>query len=85
MARPISTVFTDNELELIEHLIVRAQNSGDASLATPSDVVRHAVLAYLDFRDRLDAGELDGLPSAALLLQAIPALDPTDNRRSYER
>ena len=77
MAKPITVVFTDNEVELIELLIVRAQNSGDASLATTSDVVRHAVLAYIDFRERLDAGELDGLPSAALLLDTIPALDPS--------
>ena len=77
MAKRITVVFTDNEVELIDRLIVRAQNSGDASLATTSDVVRHAVLTYLDFRERLDAGELDGLPSAALLIDTIPALDPS--------
>ena len=76
MATKVSTVFTDNELKMIEHLIVRAQNSGDASLSTPSDVVRHAVLCFLDFRERLDSGELDGLPSAALLLDTVPGLDP---------
>ncbi len=77
MAKPITVVFTDNEVELIELLIVRSQNNGDASLATPSDVVRHAVLCFLDFRERLDSGELDGLPSAALLLDTVTGLDPS--------
>ena len=76
MATKITIIFTDREIDMIDLLIVRAQNGGDASLATTSDVIRHAVLTYIDFRHRLDAGELDGLPSAALLLDTIPSLDP---------
>ena len=76
MAKPITTVFTDHEIERIELLIVRSQNNGDASLATECDVVRYAVLAYIDWREKLDAGDLDGLPATALILETVPRLDP---------
>ena len=76
MANPITTVFTEGELERIELLIVRSQNAGDTSLATECHVVRHAVLAYIDWREKLDAGELDGLPATALILETVPRLDP---------
>ena len=76
MARPIKVTFTSAEIEAIDLLIVRSQNNGDASLATECDVVRHAVLAYIDWRERLDAGEMDGLPATALILETVPRLDP---------
>lgn len=76
MARHLIVTFTDAELNAIELLIVRSQNAGDASLATECHVVRHAVLAFLDFRERLDSGELDGLPATELILETVPRLDP---------
>ena len=76
MAKLITTVFTDDELEKIESLIVRSQNNGDASLATECHVVRHAVLSYIDWREKLDAGELDGLPATEMILETVPRLDP---------
>lgn len=76
MARPIEVTFTEAELGAIELLIVRSQNNGDTSLATECQVVRHAVLAYIDWREKMDAGELDGLPATALILETVPRLDP---------
>ena len=76
MAKPIKVTFTDAEIDAIELLIVRSQNNGDTSLPTECHVVRHAVLAYIDWREKLDAGELDGLPATALILETVPRLDP---------
>jgi len=76
MAKAIQVTFTDAEIERIDLLIVRSQNNGVVhSFDTDSEIVRRATLAYVDFWERMMAGELDGHPSVRLLIESIDDLD----------
>ena len=79
MARSVTVTFTDAELEHIDLVMASAQNRG-AGLGTLSELARHATLTYVDFVGRMSAGELDRSPSARLLSQTVPGLDPFRER-----
>ena len=71
----VAASFTDAELEHIDLVMAASQNRG-AEIGTLSELVRHATLTYVDFVERMQAGELDGSPSARLLSESVPGLDP---------
>ena len=75
MIKSIRASFTVSELEHIDLVMASAQNRG-ASLGTLSELVRHATLTYIDFFERMSAGELDGNPSSLLLTEDLPGLAP---------
>ena len=79
MIESVRASFTAAELEHIDLVMASAQNRG-AGLGTLSELVRHATLTYVDFVERMSAGQLDGSPSARLLSETVPGLDPFGER-----
>ena len=75
MVKSVRASFTASELEHIDLVMASAQNRG-AGLGTLSELVRHATLTYVDFVERMSAGELDGNPSSLLLIDELPGLAP---------
>lgn len=81
MARQVTISLTDSEAERLDMLVVRAQNQGDFDGAERSEplslraIARKALLAYIDFNEKLHAGELDGDPSTPLLLHTVDGID----------
>lgn len=78
MARSITVMFTDAEAERMDLMMVWVQNLTDDAGEVDSmrDLVRRATIAYLDFHEKLQAGELDGQALAGLLLERVDGLDP---------
>lgn len=73
MSKVIAVTVTDAEHALIEETRANAANRGD-DLGTESQLARHALLTWLDFYTRMNARELDGSPSADVLIRKVPGV-----------
>ena len=73
MGRSATATFTEQEFEQIDRVMTAAANRGEG-FSTLSELMRHATLTYVDFVDRMQAGQLDGLLSAELLVETVPGI-----------
>ena len=75
MAKPILTTFTDAEYARLDRVLADVQNTvEDNEVSTPSDLIRRAVVAYVDFYEKLAAGGLDHNPAVDLVLESVDGL-----------
>lgn len=78
MAKQITVTFTDAEVENMDAMMADVHNrlNGASQMSNLSSFIRHAALTYLDFYERMSAGDLDGIASARLLQERVPGIDP---------
>ena len=76
MPTRITVTFSSREVERLATVIVRAQNNGAAvDAANIAQLVRRATLSYVDFWEKMSAGDLDGDRATALVLRAVDGME----------
>ncbi|MXZ21782.1 MAG: hypothetical protein F4X14_18225 [Caldilineaceae bacterium SB0661_bin_32] len=75
MAQPVTTTFTDEEYRRLDSVLADIRNTdADNGVGSTSDLVRRAVNAYVDFYEKVAAGQLDHNGAAELVLESVDGL-----------
>ena len=76
MVEIIRVTFTDRELNRIAAAMAQARSrGGGGDFEEIGAFLRRAAFTYVDFHERMLAGELDDVPSAQAVIRAIEGLD----------
>lgn len=76
MVEIIRVTFTDRELNRIAAAMAQARSrGGGGDFEEIGAFLRRAAFTYVDFHERMLAGELDAVPSAHAVIRAVEGLD----------